>query len=297
MYTTHNKLRILGLIFVQFIYLIFLVTEIFVTAKMSQLWSKRNARFENSTFIGCPKLHKKYDTPKLKNYKSQYRVLPPRASMTAWQRRLMLLTSLLKLFWGSSFHSSTTATRSSGRSRGCRALAWRPLLSWSQRCSSGLRSGDSAGHSMWCSPTSWIRAHMILARCGGASSSIKMKFGAYWRCCRIIMGFLISQRQDRPVTVPFMITRSVFFAGLTSRPYCYTTPSISVSGNHIDRGISLTSTPPGVDGHHFGGGWSGIHQWITQMTTVAYSRSRGRVPTADVDDGVYPLGASPAMVA
>ena len=34
-YTTHNKLRILGLIFVQFIYLIFLVTEIFVTAKMS----------------------------------------------------------------------------------------------------------------------------------------------------------------------------------------------------------------------------------------------------------------------
>ena len=35
MYTTHNKLRILGLIFVQFIYLIFLVTEIFVTAKMS----------------------------------------------------------------------------------------------------------------------------------------------------------------------------------------------------------------------------------------------------------------------
>ena len=34
-YTTHTKLRILGLIFVQFIYLIFLVTEIFVTAKMS----------------------------------------------------------------------------------------------------------------------------------------------------------------------------------------------------------------------------------------------------------------------
>ena len=34
-YTTHNKLRILGLIFVQFIYLIFVVTEIFVTAKMS----------------------------------------------------------------------------------------------------------------------------------------------------------------------------------------------------------------------------------------------------------------------
>ena len=34
-YTTHNKLKILGLIFVQFIYLIFLVTEIFVTAKMS----------------------------------------------------------------------------------------------------------------------------------------------------------------------------------------------------------------------------------------------------------------------
>ena len=35
LYTTHNKLRILELIFVQFIYLIFLVTEIFVTAKMS----------------------------------------------------------------------------------------------------------------------------------------------------------------------------------------------------------------------------------------------------------------------
>ena len=34
-YTTHNKLGILGLIFVQFIYLIFLVTEIFVTAEMS----------------------------------------------------------------------------------------------------------------------------------------------------------------------------------------------------------------------------------------------------------------------
>ena len=34
-YTTHNKLRILGLIVVQFIYLIFLVTEICVTAKMS----------------------------------------------------------------------------------------------------------------------------------------------------------------------------------------------------------------------------------------------------------------------
>ena len=34
-YTTHNKLRILGLIFVQFIYLIFLVTEICMTAKMS----------------------------------------------------------------------------------------------------------------------------------------------------------------------------------------------------------------------------------------------------------------------
>ena len=32
---TRNKLRILGLIFVQFIYLIFLVTEIFVTAKIS----------------------------------------------------------------------------------------------------------------------------------------------------------------------------------------------------------------------------------------------------------------------
>ena len=34
-YTTHNKLRILGLIIVQFIYLIFLVTAIFVTAQMS----------------------------------------------------------------------------------------------------------------------------------------------------------------------------------------------------------------------------------------------------------------------
>ena len=125
-------------------------------------------------------------------------MLPPRASMTAWQRRLMLLTSLLKLFWGSSFHSSTTATHSSGRSRGCRAQAWRRLLSWSQPCSSGLRSEDSAGHSMWRSPTSWIRACTILARCGGASSPTKMKFGAYWRCCGIIMGFMISRRQDRP---------------------------------------------------------------------------------------------------
>ena len=34
-YNIYNKLRILGLIFVQFIYLIFLVTDIFVTAKMS----------------------------------------------------------------------------------------------------------------------------------------------------------------------------------------------------------------------------------------------------------------------
>ena len=87
--------------------------------------------------------------PQIEKYKSQYRVLPPRASMTAWQRRLMLLTSLLKLFWGSSFHYSTTATGSSGRSRGCRERAWRRLLSWSQPCSSVLRSGDSAGHSMW----------------------------------------------------------------------------------------------------------------------------------------------------
>ena len=109
-------------------------------------------------------------------------MLPPRASMTAWQRRFMLLTSLLKLFWGSSFHSSTTATHSSGRSRGCRAQAWRRLLSWSQPCSSGLRSEDSTGHSMWRSPTSWIRACTILARCGGASSPTKMKFGVYWRC-------------------------------------------------------------------------------------------------------------------
>ena len=46
-----------GLIFVQFIYIIFLVTEIFVTAKMSNY--DQNKTLENSTFIGCPKLHKK----------------------------------------------------------------------------------------------------------------------------------------------------------------------------------------------------------------------------------------------
>ena len=51
-YTTHNKLRILGLIFVQFIYLIFLVTKIFVTAKMSD-YDQNKTLDMNSTFIGC----------------------------------------------------------------------------------------------------------------------------------------------------------------------------------------------------------------------------------------------------
>ena len=155
-------------------------------------------------------------------------MLPPRASMAAWQRRLMLLTSLLNLLWGSSFHSSTTATRSSGRSRGCRARAWRRLLSWSQPCSSGLSSYDISTvwgrvvihkDEIWCVLTMLWNNNCIydIPEVGSASHS------------------------------PIYDNQISFSLGWHPSPYCYTTPSISmisVSGNHIDRGISLTSTPP-----------------------------------------------------
>ena len=51
-YTAHNQLRILGLIFVQFIYLIFLVTGIFVTAKMSNYDQNKTLELKIQHLLG-----------------------------------------------------------------------------------------------------------------------------------------------------------------------------------------------------------------------------------------------------
>ena len=154
--------------------------------------------------------------------------------MTAWQRRLMLLTSLLKLFWGSSFHSSTTATRSSGRSRGCRARAWRRLLSWSQPCSSGLRSGDSAG------PFHVTQSDLLDTSSYDISTvrgRVVIHKDEFW--CVLTMLWNNNWIYDIPEVgsashSPIYDNQISFSLGWHPRPYCCTTPSISVCGNHID---------------------------------------------------------------
>ena len=86
----------------------------------------------------------------------------PWASITAWQRRLMLFTSRLIVCWGMASHSSWRAALRSLRFWGAEFQASTRWLSWSHRFSMGFRSGESAGHSIWGTPVSNSRSLMML---------------------------------------------------------------------------------------------------------------------------------------
>ena len=98
------------------------------------------------------------------------------ASITAWQRLLILLISLLILYCGIWSHSSRRACLSSCTDAGCTGRDETAVCNISQACSIGFRSGDLAGHSIQtivaCSRY-WL---VMRALCARALSSIRMKF-------------------------------------------------------------------------------------------------------------------------
>lgn len=114
------------------------------------------------------------------------------ASITAWQRRLMLFTSRFIVCWGMESQCSWRAALRSLRFWGAEFLASTRRLSWSHRFSTWFRSGESAGHSIWGTPVSISHSLVMRPRWAGALSSMKMKSGLCCSCCSITVSCTVT---------------------------------------------------------------------------------------------------------